>query len=745
MKPLINFLFCLIFLCSLTSNAQNAPVTTGSVVYDHGSAVVVPIKVANFADIGAISLTMDYDITVVQVTGVSFNSNLPGFTADWITTPGRIVMGWTGSSGVSLSDNAHLADIIFTGLVAGETDLAWVDNGISCQYSKYDNGTYTILNDSPTGDYYKNGHIAFQRSGPQTVAPIFTASPNQVICIPVKVNQFTDIGSISLTLDYDPAVMTFQSIASTTIPGSWLLTGQAVTSGRVIVGGFGPGITMPDGSVLFEACFMYHGGATSLSWYDGDGISCEYADGATLNPLYDLPQPDFYINGWVGPSLPAPRTFAPVYVASPNQVICIPIKADQLTNIGSISLTLDYDPAVMTFQSIASTTIPGSWFLTGQAVTPGRLIVGGYGSGFSLPDGSVLFEACFLYHGGATTLSWYDADGISCEYADAATLNPLYDQPQSNFYINGWVGPSRPSPQTIAPNYTASGTNQVICIPITVSQFLDIGSISLTLDYDPNVLTFQCISSSAIPGTWFFDGQAVNPGRLIVGGYGPGIHTIPDGDVLFYACFYYHGGTSTLTWYDTDGISCEFADATTLDPLSDLPQNVYYIDGLVTSLSIDFLADLVNPPKNTTVNFTDLTSGAPTAWEWSFDRPADVVYCGGTNCHTQHPKVKFLNGGHYNVSLTVHKSSLVDSKTKDRYVLAGISGFWIGEVSSEWNLFKNWDNWLVPDASTDIIIPASASFWPVFNGDLTIGIQCKSITLIDILSQLTINGNFIIH
>ena len=461
----IVFHFCLL-LFSATVISQNAPVTTAGSAYTHASTVTIPVTVTNFTGIGAISLTLDYDHSVVQFDHGIPNSQLSSMIItdnDLGTGYHRLIMGWYGLSGVTLPDNAHLVDITFTGLVAGQTNLTWIDNGTSCEYAKFDNGAYDVLNDSPTGNYYKNGQIIYQRNGPITVAPVYTAAPHQVICIPIKVYQFSNIGSISLTMDYDPSV-----------------------------------------------------------------------------------------------------------------------------------------------------------------------------------------------------------------------------------------------------------------------------------------LTFQGINSSTIPNTWIFDGQAVNPGRLIVGGFGPGIASLPDGAILFNACFYYHSGTSLLAWYDATGSSCEYADAATLNPLYDLPQNVFYIDGVVTApLTADFSADNTTPPRNTTVTFTDHTTGGPTSWDWSFDRPADVVYVTG-NSHSQNPQVQFTEGGPYTVTLTVHNAYLTDSKVRVAYIWAGIPGLWSGETSTDWNITTNWDNWNVPGNLIDVLIPAAAPYWPIYSGDLTIGTQCKTITLQALTSQMTVTGHLII-
>ena len=153
--------------------------------------------------------------------------------------------------------------------------------------------------------------------------------------------------------------------------------------------------------------------------------------------------------------------------------------------------------------------------------------------------------------------------------------------------------------------------------------------------------------------------------------------------------------------------------------------------------------DNTTPPKNTTVQFTDLTTGNPATWSWSFDR-ATVVYVNGTSAASKNPQVQFSDGGLYTVTLVVTNEYFTETKIKTAYILAGIGGLWSGGVSSDWNNLANWDNHLVPDAATNVVIPSSAIFWPVFNGNLTLGTNCKNLTLSGTTSRMTINGDLTI-
>jgi PKD repeat protein len=160
-------------------------------------------------------------------------------------------------------------------------------------------------------------------------------------------------------------------------------------------------------------------------------------------------------------------------------------------------------------------------------------------------------------------------------------------------------------------------------------------------------------------------------------------------------------------------------------------------------LTADFLADNTTPLLNTTVNFTDLSVGAPTGWSWSFS-PSTVVYVDGTNANSQNPKVQFTAGGAYTVTLVVSNAGGSNSKTRTDYIHAGTPGLWTGITSNDWTTASNWHNYLVPGATTDVTIPTSAPNWPLFTGGLTVGSQIRNLTMAG-NAQMTVSGSLTVN
>ena len=131
-KPGLLILAILVALLPETK-AQDAPITTAATVGGAlPGAISVPVTVINFNNIGAISLTLDYDYSVIHFVQGTPNPQLPGFTVidnNLGTGYHRLIMGWFGS-GRSLSNGSAIMTISFT-YISGISALTWYDDGSS--------------------------------------------------------------------------------------------------------------------------------------------------------------------------------------------------------------------------------------------------------------------------------------------------------------------------------------------------------------------------------------------------------------------------------------------------------------------------------------------------------------------------------------------------------------------------------------------------------------------------------------
>jgi len=169
MKPILFISLLLYFLPLIAVSAQNAPITTCATVQAGGPGTIqVPVTVTGFNNIGAISLTLDYQYAVLQFMSGAAHPSLPGFISGDIDLGNgyhRVTMSWFGS-GISLPDGSAIITLTFN-YITGSTSLTWYDDGSSCEYA---DENYNVLNDIPTEDYYIDGYVCalLQAPGPVT-------------------------------------------------------------------------------------------------------------------------------------------------------------------------------------------------------------------------------------------------------------------------------------------------------------------------------------------------------------------------------------------------------------------------------------------------------------------------------------------------------------------------------------------------------------------------------------------------
>lgn len=149
-----------------------------------------------------------------------------------------------------------------------------------------------------------------------TIATVADICPNTAFQVPVKVTNFIQVGSISLTLNYDVAVMDFVSGVNTSNYPS--LTINEPTPGVIKIGGFSTnaaGVSMADNSTLFTLNFNYLGGTGAVIFNHTNPSDNEYAG---IPPLYtpynDIPESSFYFDGNVTGDQIAPSITCPANV-----------------------------------------------------------------------------------------------------------------------------------------------------------------------------------------------------------------------------------------------------------------------------------------------------------------------------------------------------------------------------------------------------------------------------------------------
>ena len=174
-------------------------------------------------------------------------------------------------------------------------------------------------------------------------------------------------------------------------------------------------------------------------------------------------------------SVPAsPVTVTYNIAADPNTQVAVPVEAKTFTNITSLSLRLDYNPAHAVYQSFGNVNSS----LTGVQVADitvsanlHKIMITWTGAGpVSLQENSRLLDLVFSYHSDTTYLTWNNTDnsGQDCMYKDAGH-NPLPDNPTWYCYHNGGLFPAR----TISGTFNYNNTAATVLDSIHVFLFRD--------------------------------------------------------------------------------------------------------------------------------------------------------------------------------------------------------------------------------------------------------------------------------
>lgn len=737
-------------ISALSLKAQYAPVTTAGIVINASTgpgAVTLPITVKNFVSIGAFTLTIGYPSAQVSFVSAVAHAAFPGITITNSVsgTVGKIIITWPQTpGGITLPDETHLLDLTFT-YISGNASIYWLYSGGNvCQYKKYSDGNYIILNDIPKINYYIKGGIS-NRGAPVTYAPVIVNPSPGIISVPITVYNFISVGAMSLKMEYNQAVLSYQNcVANPALNGS-LSTGTAMgPNGKMLltISWYGAD-TLADGSNVVTINFIYsltNGSCSVLNWYE-TGITCEYAD-LYSKSYYDTPTADYYHNGLIYTQY-APRVWLPAETGASPGPVSLPVFVNDFNNVRSFTLSYEYDGTVMTYTGFMPDTEFGSALTVTDSPSDSKrkIVIAWTGSADkTLPDGSLIANVNFNYNSGISALKWLVSDGTSCRFNDA-NGNAYFDEPKATYYKDGIMA-SHVSPVTACGQRSAVD-GQTVTVPVHVYNFTNIGLFSFALDYDPSVLTYQ--SATLVPalgGT--FASSTAGLGRILMDWSGADT-TLADSTVLINLAFTYNGGATTLAWYD-DGNSCRYAESSTGPSLYDQPKSFYYINGYTGPypLMADFMANQANRSYDTIIALTDLTTGEPASWNWTVS-PSTYYFTDGTSASSQNPVIKFTSNGAYTVTLIVTRGTTGAVRIKTDYMFIGTPGLWTGLTSTEWGTASNWHNFQVPAASLGITIPGTALHWPHLSGDLTLGESCQDITVqgpaqIYVDGDLTISG-----
>jgi spore coat protein A, manganese oxidase len=142
----------------MSSPPVPGPITqvTNTVVCS-GYPVSVPVTVANFNNVGGISLKLNFDVTQLSYQGASLNAALGVLNPVYGVVGGQFSLSASGMTGVTLPDNDVLFTLNFNAAptAAGFTILSWSEVPGQCEYAPPPPGDPYVS--VPFANYFING------------------------------------------------------------------------------------------------------------------------------------------------------------------------------------------------------------------------------------------------------------------------------------------------------------------------------------------------------------------------------------------------------------------------------------------------------------------------------------------------------------------------------------------------------------------------------------------------------------
>ncbi|HRY32507.1 MAG TPA: T9SS type A sorting domain-containing protein [Bacteroidales bacterium] len=307
-----------------------------------------------------------------------------------------------------------------------------------------------------------------------TSIPHKIAYPGTVVSVPVQVQNFSGVASISLTMDYLNASLSYQNYQNLhpSLAGSFFVNVQpGSTTDRLAISWFSLTPSNIGNGTLMELVFNYTGGTTPLTWDTLTWGNCQYTD------LDGLELPASFISGSVSPIQPNTTSLPEVFGIPANDLL-IPLTVNDFNNVGQLHLTFGYDPAVLTYQSV-NQVHPALNNASFTAVASNGVITLDWTDMNPANIGDDTMCVLKFSYTGNCPLTWDTATSGACYYKDINGNNL-----PANF-INGSVASSLIQ-LNIASVSLCNGA--AITLPVSASNIHQMASFSLELNYDTAVL-----------------------------------------------------------------------------------------------------------------------------------------------------------------------------------------------------------------------------------------------------------------
>lgn len=548
---------------------------------DPGEQICLPVTVSNFTEIVGMEVTFEFDPTIVDFVDIQ-NFNLKDLSASSFGRPGEganpegeLKLSWLdfAATGVTLDDGTAIFELCLQGVADGTENLTLANNAEA--YKPDDSIVVPVLgaNTITVGDGVGDGGGGSGGSSGDLTYSISSASIDlgQEACLQFSVDNFTSIIGTEINITYDPAVLEYKSVQALNLKDL-----SASSFGEPGTGSNPPGVlklswldfaatgvTLPDGTVVFEVCFeaivangtSQIGVASGAEAYDpNDNIITPVVSPGTIT-VGDGSSSGGGSNGDLTFNISSTT------VQNGDQT-CLAFSVDNFDAITGMEFSITYDQTQLQFVDVQNLNLKdlsaSSFGRPGEGANPlGTIKVSWLdfsASGVTLADGTVLFEICFeaIGSGGSSTVTL--ASNAEAYDPDDNILSPAINP--GTVTIAGGSGGGGSDDLTLSISDASGQQGQEVCLDFTVDNFTDIIGMELTINYNPSELAFSAVqdfnlkdlseASFGLPGVGTNQPGAIKLSWLDLAAQGV---TLADGTAIFSLCFepLIASGTTTVS------------------------------------------------------------------------------------------------------------------------------------------------------------------------------------------------------
>ena len=553
---------------------------------DPGDMICLDVTTTNFTDIIGLQFSLDYDPSELEFTSVG-NFNLDGLNANTFGlpndggTPGDITLSWLDNSleGVTLADGTVLFEVCFEVIGDNTSDVTFSNSPTGIEVTDVDENSVDFNGEDGTVTV-EGGGGGNPGDFLLTIDDI-TAEQGDMICLDVTTTNFTDIIGLQFSLNYDPSELEFTSVGNFNLDGLsaslFGLPNDGGTPGNITLSWLDnslEGVTLADGTVLFEVCFEVVGDNTSDVTFSNSPTGIEVTDVDENSVDFNGEDGTVTVEGGGGGN---PGDFLLTIEdieAEQGDMICLDVTADNFTDIIGLQFSMNYDPSELEFTSVGNFNLDGlseSLFgLPNDGGTPGNITLSWLDNsleGVTVADGTVLFEVCFEVLGDNTTTDvTFSSSPTGIEVTDVDENSVDFNGEDGTVTIGEGNGGGGPDGFTLEIEDVVAEQGDMICLDVTAYNFTNILGLQFSIDYDPALLEFQSVQNLNLEGLteamFGLPTDGGTPGSITLSWLDPDVEgiTVADETVLFQLCFEVLGDLTTVVDFSNSPTGIEVTD-----------------------------------------------------------------------------------------------------------------------------------------------------------------------------------------